>query len=48
MKKDGMYNYNKLCIIQKKYIKDIVFALELERIRANLERIKANSKKHNK
>lgn len=41
MKKEGMYNYNKLCIIQKKYIKDIVSALELERIRAN-------TKKHNK
>ena len=48
MKKAGMYNYNKLCIIQKKYIKDIVFALELERIRANLERIRANRKEHNK
>lgn len=40
MKKEGIYNYNKLCIIQKKYIKDIISALKLERIKA--------SKKHNK
>ncbi len=38
MKKAGMYNYNKLCVIQKKYIQDIIFALQLERIRANLKR----------